>query len=55
VLPEYHLGTSAIHAVYPSSRHLSPKVRTFVELAANMLGGLEAGRPATSDSARSAQ
>jgi DNA-binding transcriptional LysR family regulator len=37
VLPEYRLGTSAMHAVYPSSRHLSPKVRAFIELAEEQL------------------
>jgi DNA-binding transcriptional LysR family regulator len=31
VLPEWTLAEIAIHAVYPSSRHLSPKIRAFVE------------------------
>ena len=37
VLPDYDLGTSAVFAVYPSARHLTPKVRTFIELAATYL------------------
>jgi DNA-binding transcriptional LysR family regulator len=31
VLPDWTLAEIAIHAVYPSSRHLSPKIRAFVE------------------------
>jgi DNA-binding transcriptional LysR family regulator len=34
VLPDYDLGPSGVYAVYPSARHLTPKVRTFIELAA---------------------
>jgi DNA-binding transcriptional LysR family regulator len=37
VLPDHDLGTSAVFAVYPSARHLTPKVRTFIELAASYL------------------
>ena len=37
VLPDYDLGTSSVFAVYPSARHLTPKVRTFIELAAAQL------------------
>lgn len=37
ILPEYSLGELGIYAVYPSRRHLSAKVRTFVDfLAAEM-------------------
>jgi DNA-binding transcriptional LysR family regulator len=31
LLPEYDLGEVAIHAVYPASRHLSVKVRSFLD------------------------
>jgi DNA-binding transcriptional LysR family regulator len=31
VLPDWTVPETAIHAVYPSTRHLSPKVRAFVE------------------------
>lgn len=31
LLPEYDLGEIAIHAVYPASRHLSVKVRSFLD------------------------
>lgn len=34
VLPEYLSGESNLYAVYPSLRHLSPKVRAFVDFAA---------------------
>ena len=34
VLPEYHSPDSAIYAVYPPGRHLSPKVRSFVDFLA---------------------
>ncbi|MGF1609540.1 MAG: LysR family transcriptional regulator [Kiloniellales bacterium] len=34
VLRDYHVPDSAIHAVYPPGRHLSPKVRAFVDLLA---------------------
>jgi DNA-binding transcriptional LysR family regulator len=37
VLPEYDLGPSGVFAVYPSARHVTPKVRTFIELAAAFL------------------
>jgi DNA-binding transcriptional LysR family regulator len=30
-LPDYHAPDSAIYAVYPPGRHLSPKVRSFVD------------------------
>jgi DNA-binding transcriptional LysR family regulator len=31
VLPEWSVADTPIHAVYPSTRHLSPKIRAFVE------------------------
>lgn len=31
VLPDWHMPAVPIHIVYPSSRHLSPKVRAFVD------------------------
>lgn len=31
VLPDYHVPDSAIYAIYPPGRHLSPKVRVFVD------------------------
>jgi len=34
ILPEYHGPDSAIYAVYPPGRHLSPKVRSFVDFLA---------------------
>jgi DNA-binding transcriptional LysR family regulator len=34
VLPDYHGPDSAIYAVYPPGRHLSPKVRSFVDFLA---------------------
>jgi LysR family transcriptional regulator, regulator for bpeEF and oprC len=33
VLPEWHPPAMPVHAVYPSNRYLSPKVRAFVDLA----------------------
>lgn len=37
VLPQHDLGTSNLYAVYPSARHLTPKVRAFIELTAEHL------------------
>jgi DNA-binding transcriptional LysR family regulator len=31
ILPDWTIAETPIHAVYPSSRHLSPKIRAFVE------------------------
>ena len=31
ILPDYHVPDSAIYAIYPPGRHLSPKVRVFVD------------------------
>ncbi len=33
VLPDWHVSTAPVFAVYPSSRYLSPKVRAFVDIA----------------------
>jgi DNA-binding transcriptional LysR family regulator len=37
ILPEWHSAELGVHAVYPSRRHLSAKVRTFVEFLAARL------------------
>jgi DNA-binding transcriptional LysR family regulator len=37
VLPEWKLPTVPVHALYPSSRFLSPKVRAFIDLAVENL------------------
>lgn len=42
VLTELEVTDEAIHAVYPATRHVSPKIRTFIE---HLLAGL-ADRPA---------
>lgn len=42
VLPQYHVPDSAVYAVYPPGRHLSPKVRSFVDyLADHFSSGLD--------------
>jgi DNA-binding transcriptional LysR family regulator len=38
VLGDYLLSQSAVHAVYPANRHLSPKVRAFVDFLAGRFG-----------------
>ncbi|MDG5494789.1 LysR family transcriptional regulator [Niveispirillum sp. BGYR6] len=38
VLDDYLLSQSAVHAVYPANRHLSPKVRAFVDFLASRFG-----------------
>lgn len=38
VLGDYVPGGTALHAVYPASRHLSPKVRAFVDFLAGRFG-----------------
>jgi DNA-binding transcriptional LysR family regulator len=38
LLPEFVPTDTAIHAVYPSSRHLSPKVRAFIDFLAERYG-----------------
>jgi DNA-binding transcriptional LysR family regulator len=37
VLPDHALGGAAIWAIYPSSHHLSPKVRVFIDFLAEKL------------------
>jgi DNA-binding transcriptional LysR family regulator len=37
VLPEWSAARSPVHAIYPSGRHLSPKVKSFVDLVAERL------------------
>lgn len=37
VLPDYAMAVGGVYALYPSSRHLSPAVKAFVELAADRL------------------
>ncbi|NYZ15044.1 LysR family transcriptional regulator [Azospirillum sp. RWY-5-1] len=38
LLPEYYGGGSTVYAVYPQNRHLSPKVRAFVDFLAGRFG-----------------
>lgn len=38
ILADYVPADSAIHAVYPNSRHLSPKVRAFIDFLAEHIG-----------------
>ncbi|SMF09804.1 DNA-binding transcriptional regulator, LysR family [Tistlia consotensis] len=40
VLPQYHVPDSSIYAVWPAGRHLSPKVRAFVDHIAAEIGEL---------------
>lgn len=42
VLPDHATPAGGIHVVYPSSRHLSPLVKAFVELAAERLRAIGA-------------
>jgi DNA-binding transcriptional LysR family regulator len=35
LLPQWSIPPADVHAVYPSSRHLAPKVRGFIDLAAD--------------------
>ena len=41
IMPAYHAPDSAIYAVYPHSRHLSPKVRSFVDFLVDKIKDLE--------------
>jgi DNA-binding transcriptional LysR family regulator len=41
VLPEWRSPTAAIHAIYPTSRHLSSKVRSFVDYLGEHLRAME--------------
>lgn len=40
VLPEYRRALVPIHAVYPSRRMLAPKVRVFIDFAAEVIGAV---------------
>lgn len=44
-LPGYHAPDSAVYAVYPPGRHLSPKVRRFIDYLAESLAEPECGLP----------
>lgn len=39
LLPDYEIGTLPIYALYPSRKHLSAKVRTFVDFLVERFGG----------------
>jgi DNA-binding transcriptional LysR family regulator len=39
-LPKWCAEETPVHAVYPSARHLSPKVIAFVELVRERFAGL---------------
>ena len=50
VLDEFLPQDSAVHAVYPHARHLSPKVRAFVDFLAERFGPVpDWDRPETAD------
>jgi DNA-binding transcriptional LysR family regulator len=49
VLSEYASSIGGFYAVYPSSRHLSPAVKAFVDLAATRLGAANASWPDADD------
>ena len=44
-LPGYHAPDSAIYAVYPPGRHLSPKVRRFIDFLAERFAEPDCGLP----------
>lgn len=44
LLPAYATPEIAISVVYPTRRHLTPKIRLFIELLAERLGKLAGGR-----------
>jgi DNA-binding transcriptional LysR family regulator len=53
VMAGYHAPDNAVYAVYPPSRHLSPKVRGFVDLLARHFAGRDPwtqGKPAEAGS-----
>jgi DNA-binding transcriptional LysR family regulator len=37
VLPDWHVGTAPLHAIYPSRRLLTPKVRVFIDAVAGAI------------------
>ena len=40
LLPEYHTNDLAIHAVYPTARHVSLKLRRFIDHLVASFGGV---------------
>jgi DNA-binding transcriptional LysR family regulator len=48
VLDDYTTPAGGIYAVYPSSKHLSPLVKAFMELAAERIGAARTGKTAKS-------
>jgi DNA-binding transcriptional LysR family regulator len=46
VLDDYTTPAGGLHAVYPSSRHLSPLVKAFIDLAADRIGAAGTGEDA---------
>ena len=44
VLPEHTLGQGYLHAVYPSARHVTAKVRAFIDYAAQHFSDLDASK-----------
>ena len=55
VLSDYEAPDSAVHAVYPPGRHLSPKVRSFVDFMVERFRGGLPGDPAQLKDCVSAQ
>ena len=51
VLPDWWAPETPVHAVYPSNRHLSPKVRAFLDVLGERLMPLPWARPGASASA----
>lgn len=49
VLADYTTAAGGIHVVYPSSRHLSPLVKAFIELAAERIRAVSEGDPRRTD------
>jgi DNA-binding transcriptional LysR family regulator len=43
VLGDYTTPVGGLYAVYPSSRHVSPLVKAFIELAAERLAAIGTG------------
>jgi DNA-binding transcriptional LysR family regulator len=41
VLEDWTTPAGGVHVVYPSSQHLSPLVRAFIELAAKRIGATD--------------
>lgn len=43
LMPEYRAGELGVHAVYPSRRHIAPKVRALIEFLSERLAGISSG------------